>query len=159
MRTGAVIDHAAFNAADPAWYVEFFRAVFGMEVVCEVRDETGALRQVWLHDIGMNLVRMMLEGKGLTVIDLGVDVPPEKFIEAAIENDCSIICCSALLTTTMPVMGEVVEKAVEAGVRDKVKIMIGGAPVTEAFGQSVNADAYTPDATICVEVAMQLLAS
>ncbi len=112
-----------------------------------------------LHDIGKNLVRMMLEGKGLTVIDLGVDVPPEKFIEAAIENDCTIICCSALLTTTMPVMGEVVEKAVEAGVRDKVKIMIGGAPVTEAFGQSINADAYTPDATTCADVAMQLLAS
>ncbi len=112
-----------------------------------------------LHDIGKNLVRMMLEGKGLTVIDLGVDVPPEKFIESAIENDCRIICCSALLTTTMPVMGEVVEKAVEAGVRDKVKIMIGGAPVTEAFGQSINADAYTPDATTCAEVAMQLLAS
>ena len=112
-----------------------------------------------LHDIGKNLVRMMLEGKGLTVIDLGVDVPPEKFIESAIENDCKIICCSALLTTTMPVMGEVVEKAVEAGVRDKVKIMIGGAPVTEAFGQSINADAYTPDATTCAEVAMQLLAS
>ena len=102
---------------------------------------------------------MMLEGKGLTVIDLGVDVPPEKFIESAIENDCKIICCSALLTTTMPVMGEVVEKAVEAGVRDKVKIMIGGAPVTEAFGQSINADAYTPDAATCAEVAMQLLAS
>lgn len=112
-----------------------------------------------LHDIGKNLVRMMLEGKGLTVIDLGVDVPPEKFIESAIENDCKIICCSALLTTTMPVMGEVVEKAVEAGVRDKVKIMIGGAPVTEAFAQSINADAYTPDATTCAEVAMQLLAS
>lgn len=112
-----------------------------------------------LHDIGKNLVRMMLEGKGLTVIDLGVDVPPEKFIESAIENDCKIICCSALLTTTMPVMGEVVEKAVEAGVRDKVKIMIGGAPVTEAFGQSINADAYTPDATTCAEVTMQLLAS
>ena len=112
-----------------------------------------------LHDIGKNLVRMMLEGKGLTVIDLGVDVPPEKFIESAIENDCKIICCSALLTTTMPVMGEVVEKAVEAGVRDKVKIMIGGAPVTEAFGQTINADAYTPDATTCAEVAMQLLAS
>ena len=85
--------------------------------------------------------------------------PLEKFIEAAIENDCSIIYCSALLITTMPVMGEVVEKAVEAGVRDKVKIMIGGAPVTEAFGQSINADAYTPDATTCAEVAMQLLAS
>ena len=112
-----------------------------------------------LHDIGKNLVRMMLEGKGLTVIDLGVDVPPEKLVEADIENDCSIICCSALLTTTMHVMGEVVEKAVEAGVRDKVKIMIGGAPVTEAFGQSINADDYTPDATTCAEVAMQLLAS
>lgn len=112
-----------------------------------------------LHDIGKNLVRLMLEGKGLTVIDLGVDVTPEKFVEAAIENDCKIICCSALLTTTMPAMKEVVDQAVAAGVRDKVKIMVGGAPVTEAFCQSINADAYTPDAATCAEVAMQLLAS
>ena len=109
-----------------------------------------------LHDIGKNLVRMMLEGKGLTVIDLGVDVPPEKFVEAAIENDCSIICCSALLTTTMPVMGEVVEKAVEAGVRDKVKIMIGGAPISEAFCQQIGADAYTSDAASAADMAVKL---
>ena len=83
----------------------------------------------------------------------------EDILETALRQDCGIIACSSLLTTTMPVMGEVVEKAVEAGVRDKVKIMIGGAPVTEAFGQSINADAYTPDATTCAEVAMQLLAS
>ncbi len=110
-----------------------------------------------LHDIGKNLVRMMLEGKGLTVIDLGVDVPPEKFIETAVEEECTIIACSALLTTTMPVMGEVVQRAVEAGIRSKVKIMVGGAPVTAAFAESIGADAYTPDAPTCAEKAVELL--
>ena len=106
-----------------------------------------------LHDIGKNLVRMMLEGKGFNVIDLGTDVPTEDFINAAIENDAPIICCSALLTTTMPVMAEIVEKATEAGIRDKVTIMVGGAPVTEAFAQSIGADIYTPDAPSCAEAA------
>lgn len=109
-----------------------------------------------LHDIGKNLVRMMLEGKGLEVIDLGVDVTPEKFIEAAKENDCKLICCSALLTTTMPTMGEVVTKAKEAGLN--VKVMVGGAPVTQDFADSILADAYTPDATSCAEKAVELLA-
>ena len=107
-----------------------------------------------LHDIGKNLVKMMLEGKGLEVIDLGTDVPPERFIATAKEQDCKIICCSALLTTTMDVMRDVVRAAQDAGIRDQVKIMIGGAPVTEAFCQEIGADAYTPDAATAAEVAV-----
>ena len=99
-----------------------------------------------LHDIGKNLVKMMLEGKGLEVIDLGTDVAPETFVQAAIDNNCQIICCSALLTTTMGVMEDVVKAAVEAGIRDKVKIMVGGAPITQDFCDKIGADAYTPDA-------------
>ena len=105
-----------------------------------------------LHDIGKNLVKMMLEGKGLEVIDLGTDVPPEKFIATAKEQDCKIICCSALLTTTMDVMRDVVKSAQDAGIREQVKIMVGGAPVTEAFCQEIGADAYTPDAATAAEV-------
>ena len=107
-----------------------------------------------LHDIGKNLVSMMMEGKGLEVIDLGSDVSPEKFIEAAVNENCNIIACSALLTTTMNNMKEVVVKAEEAGIRDKVKIMIGGAPVTEEFCRQIGADAYTPDATSAAEAAV-----
>lgn len=106
-----------------------------------------------LHDIGKNLVRMMLEGKGIEVIDLGVDVSPEQFVQAAIDNQCGIIACSALLTTTMAVMGEVVEQAKAAGIRDKVKIMVGGAPVTAQFCRSIGADAYTSDAATAANVA------
>ncbi len=109
-----------------------------------------------LHDIGKNLVKMMIEGKGLEVIDLGTDVAPEKFISTAIEQNCKIICLSALLTTTMPVMGEVVETAREAGIRDRVKIMIGGAPVTQAFCDEIGADIYTPDASSAAEKAVEL---
>jgi corrinoid protein of di/trimethylamine methyltransferase len=111
-----------------------------------------------LHDIGKNLVRMMFEGKGLDVIDLGVDVAPEVFIQTAIEKNCDIIALSALLTTTMPVMGEIVKKAEEAGIRDKVKIMVGGAPVTDQFCQSIGADAYTADASSAADKAVELLA-
>ncbi len=111
-----------------------------------------------LHDIGKNLVRMMMEGKGLEVIDLGVDVSPEAFVQAAIENDCRIIACSALLTTTMSVMAEVVEKAKETGIRDKVKIMIGGAPITDKFCETIGADVYTPDAASAAAKAVELLA-
>ena len=99
-----------------------------------------------LHDIGKNLVKMMIEGKGSEVIDLGTDVPAEKFVQTAIENQCQVICLSALLTTTMGVMADVVSEAEKAGIRDKVKIMIGGAPVTDAYCQQIHADAYTPDA-------------
>ena len=108
-----------------------------------------------LHDIGKNLVRMMLEGKGIEVMDLGTDVPPEKFISAVIENGCQIICMSALLTTTMPVMEEVVKAAEEAGIRDKVLIMVGGAPVTQEFCDKIKADVYTNDATAAAEAAVE----
>lgn len=109
-----------------------------------------------LHDIGKNLVKMMMEGKGLEVLDLGTDVPPERYIEAALEEGCQIICCSALLTTTMGVMQEIVDKANEAGIRDKIKIMIGGAPVTESFCNQIGADKYTPDASSAAEAAVEL---
>ena len=108
-----------------------------------------------LHDIGKNLVRMMLEGKGLTVIDLGVDVPPEKFIDAAIENDCKIICCSALLTTTMGEMKNVVDAVKASEMNGKVKIMIGGAPITQTFCEQIGADCYTPDAASAAEAALK----
>ena len=109
-----------------------------------------------LHDIGKNLVKMMMEGKGIEVIDLGTDVAPETFIKTAVEQDCQIIACSALLTTTMGVMGDVVKAAEAAGIRDHVKIMVGGAPVTEAFCQQINADKYTPDAATAADVAVEL---
>jgi len=111
-----------------------------------------------LHDIGKNLVKMMMEAKGLEVIDLGIDVAPENFVQTAIEQECRIICCSALLTTTMDVMADVVKAAEEAGIRDKVKIMVGGAPVTEAFCRQIDADAYTPDATSAAEKAVEFCA-
>lgn len=109
-----------------------------------------------LHDIGKNLVKMMMEGKGLEVIDLGTDVAPETFVKTAIEQDCRIICCSALLTTTMGVMADVVKAADAAGIRDKVKIMIGGAPVSEKFCREIGADVYTGDAASAADAAVAL---
>lgn len=106
-----------------------------------------------MHDIGKNLVKLMLESKGMEVIDLGVNVAPETFVQTAIDQKCDIICCSALLTTTMGVMADVVEKAKEAGIRDSVKIMVGGAPVDQRFCDSIGADAYTSDAASAAEVA------
>ena len=107
-----------------------------------------------LHDIGKNLVKLMLEGRGFEVIDLGVDVAPEKFVKTAVEQNCDLICCSALLTTTMTAMGEVVQLATEAGIRDKVKIMVGGAPVDQRFCDKIGADAYTRDAASASDVAV-----
>ncbi len=107
-----------------------------------------------LHDIGKNLVSMMMEGKGLEVVDLGTDVPAEKFVSAAIENNAQIICCSALLTTTMNEMKGVVEAAKAAGIRDKITIMVGGAPVNDAFAKSIGADIYKPDAASAAEAAV-----
>ena len=108
-----------------------------------------------LHDIGKNLVKMMMEGKGLEVIDLGTDVSAETFVKTAKEQGCQIICCSALLTTTMNVMAEVVKEAEKQGIRDQVKIMIGGAPVTDEFAKQIGADAYTTDAATASDVAVQ----
>lgn len=110
-----------------------------------------------LHDIGKNLVKMMLEGKGFEVIDLGTDVAPETFIQTAQEQGCQIICLSALLTTTMAAMQKVVEAAEEAGIRDQVKIMVGGAPVTDEFRKDIGADAYTADAASAADMALELI--
>lgn len=107
-----------------------------------------------LHDIGKNLVKMMMEGKGLEVIDLGTDVSPEAFVQTAIEQNCQVICCSALLTTTMGVMEDIVKAAEAAGIRDKVKIMIGGAPVSDEFCQKIGADCYSVDAASAAEAAI-----
>jgi len=109
-----------------------------------------------LHDIGKNLVKMMMEGRGLEVIDLGIDVAPEEFIEAAKEHNAKIIACSALLTTTMTQMKKVVELTIEHGIRDQVTIMVGGAPVTDNFCKSIGADIYTPDAASAAEAAARV---
>lgn len=109
-----------------------------------------------LHDIGKNLVRMMMEGKGLEVIDIGIDVPVEKFINTAKETGAQIIACSALLTTTMGEMKNVVEAAKAAGIRDSVTIMVGGAPVNENFCKSIGADIYTPDAASAADAAAEV---
>lgn len=111
-----------------------------------------------LHDIGKNLVRMMMEGKGLEVIDLGIDVPAYKFIEKAKETEAQIIALSALLTTTMMEMKSVVEAIKEAGIREKVTIMVGGAPVTHSFCKSIGADIYAPDAASAAEEAAKVCA-
>ena len=111
-----------------------------------------------MHDIGKNLVRMMIEGKGFEVTDLGVDVAPEQFVTFIQENDdVDIVCCSALLTTTMPEIGATIRAIEEAGLRDRVKVMVGGAPVTQAFADEVGADAWTPDAGAAAAKAVELV--
>jgi len=110
-----------------------------------------------LHDIGKNLVAMMLEGAGFEILDLGVDVSPQAFVDAAHEG-VQIIGMSALLTTTMGNMGNTIEALKAAGVREKVKVMIGGAPVTQEFANSIGADAFAADAPSAARIARQLLA-
>jgi len=110
-----------------------------------------------LHDIGKNLVAMMLEGGGYEVMDLEVDVPAEKFVEA-VNNGAQVIALSALLTTTMPSMKDTIDALAEAGVRDKVKVMIGGAPVTQNYADEIGADGYAPDAASAVDLAGSLIA-
>lgn len=109
-----------------------------------------------MHDIGKNLVKMMMEGKGLEVVDLGTDVAPEAFVQTAMEQNCQVICCSALLTTTMEAMEEVVKKAAEAGIRDKVKIMVGGAPLSDEYCKQIGADCYCADAATAADKAVEL---
>ena len=111
-----------------------------------------------LHDIGKNLVASLMEGGGFEVNDLGVDVAPEAFVETAKAEGAKIICCSALLTTTMGEMKNVVDLCVAEGVRDDVKIMIGGAPITDEFCKQIGADVYTSDAASCAEVARSFFA-
>uniref|UniRef100_UPI002F42365E corrinoid protein n=2 Tax=Blautia TaxID=572511 RepID=UPI002F42365E len=112
-----------------------------------------------LHDIGKNLVSMMLESAGFEVIDLGVDVPKEKFVEAYEANpDTKIVCCSALLTTTMPALRDAVALLNESSFRSNIKVMVGGAPITQAFADEIGADAYTEDAASCAKKAKELVA-
>ena len=112
-----------------------------------------------LHDIGKNLVAMMMKGIGATVYDIGVDTPDEKFVEKAEEVGADIICISALLTTTMPAIQDVIQAFEKSGVRDKYYIMIGGAPVTQQFADEIGADAYTSNAGDAATVAKQYLES
>jgi len=110
-----------------------------------------------LHDIGKNLVALMLEGAGFEIIDLGVDVAPDKFVNAITTNGVDIVAFSALLTTTMPNMKNTIEAIKQAGLRDKVKIMIGGAPVTQAYADQIGADGFASDASRAVSLAMSLV--
>jgi len=110
-----------------------------------------------LHDIGKNLVAMLLEGGGFEVVDLGIDVPPERFIEAIKEQEPDVVGLSALLTTTMDSMQTTIAAIAEAGLQDRVKIIIGGAPVTQAFADEIGADGYAPDAGMAVELTRSLL--
>jgi 5-methyltetrahydrofolate--homocysteine methyltransferase len=111
-----------------------------------------------LHDIGKNLVCMMLEGSGFDILDLGTDVSPEKFVEAVQAGGIDIVALSALLTTTMPNMKVTIEALEKAGVRDNVKVIVGGAPVTEAYAASIGADGYAPDASRAAALAKRLVA-
>lgn len=110
-----------------------------------------------LHDIGKNLVAMMLEGAGFEIIDLGVDVKPEQFVDAVNTRNADVVALSALLTTTMPAMKETISALQSAGVRDKVAILIGGAPVTQSYAEEIGADGYAPDAASAVDRAKALL--
>jgi len=109
-----------------------------------------------LHDIGKNLVKIMLEGAGFEVIDLGTDVAPEKFVSTVREHRPTVVGMSALLTTTMTQMKAIIEALEEAGVRDSVKVMIGGAPVTAEYAKQIGADAYAPDAASAADIAREL---
>jgi len=111
-----------------------------------------------LHDIGKNLVSMMLEGAAFEIVDLGTDVSPDKFVEAVNKHNPDLIAMSALLTTTMPNMKTTIEALKQSGLRDKVKVMIGGAPVTTKYAQDIGADGYAPDASKAVSLAKSLVA-
>lgn len=138
----------------------------GMEILRPKLVETGAklagkivLGTVKgdMHDIGKNLVRMLLEGAGYQVFDLGIDVPADKFVEAVRSNKPNILGLSALLTTTMAKMKGVIESLIEAGIRNTVKVIVGGAPVTEKFAKDIGADGYASDAASAVVKARELI--
>ncbi len=120
----------------------------GTAVICTVKGD--------LHDIGKNLVKLMIEGAGIKVIDLGTDCDAEKVVNAVKENNADIVCLSALLTTTMMYQKDIIDALKAAGIRDKVKVMVGGAPVTQAFADEVGADIYTADAASAAEAARAL---
>jgi len=116
----------------------------GKAIICTVKGDQ--------HDIGKNLVKMMIEGKGIEVDDLGVDCETQSIIEKVKESDAKVLCLSALLTTTMTVQKDVIDALKESGLRNKVKVMIGGAPVSQSFADEIGADAYTPDAATAADV-------
>jgi len=138
----------------------------GLEVLSPILTQTG-VKPVGkviigtvkgdLHDIGKNLVAMMMTGAGFEVIDLGVDATPEKFCEAVKEHKPQIVAMSALLTTTMPNMKATIDKLKDEGLRDSVKVIVGGAPVTDVFAKSIGADGYAPDAASAAELAKKLI--
>ena len=111
-----------------------------------------------LHDIGKNLVAMMMESAGMAVHNIGVDIGPEDFVTKIKEKNAQIVCLSALLTTTMPMMKQTIDAIVEAGLRDQVKVMVGGAPVTQGFADEIGADGFAPDAGSAVRFAKTLVA-
>lgn len=117
----------------------------GKAVICTVKGD--------MHDIGKNLVKIMIEGQGIECIDLGVDVDPARVVETVRDNDVQIVCLSALLTTTMYGQKDVIDALREAGLRGKVKVMVGGAPVTQAFADEIGADCYTLDAASAAQAA------
>lgn len=117
----------------------------GKAVICTVKGD--------MHDIGKYLVKIMIEGQGIECIDLGVDVDPARVVEAVRDNDVQIVCLSALLTTTMYGQKDVIDALKEAGLRDKVKVMVGGAPITQAFADEIGADCYTLDAASAAQAA------
>ena len=121
----------------------------GTIVICTVKGD--------VHDIGKNLVSMMLEGAGFKVVDLGTDVSPERLVQAVREHQPQVVAMSTLLTTTLPRLPEAIRALEAAGLRQKVKVMVGGAPVTRAFAEKAGADGYAPDATLAVDKAKQLL--
>lgn len=121
----------------------------GKALICTVKGD--------LHDIGKNLVKMMLEGQGIECLDLGVDVSPEQVVEAVKDYKPDLVCLSALLTTTMMAQKETIDALKEAGIRDKVKVLIGGAPVTESFAKEIEADGYAGDAASAAQVAKAFL--
>ena len=110
-----------------------------------------------LHDIGKNLVASLLEGGGFEVVDLGSDVAPEKFVQAVKDRNANIVCLSALLTVTMPAMKTTMEALKSAGVRDRIKVMIGGAPVTQQYADEIGADGYGENASVAVNLARRLV--
>jgi 5-methyltetrahydrofolate--homocysteine methyltransferase len=118
----------------------------GKAIICTVKGD--------LHDIGKNLVKMMLEGNGIEVLDLGTNCSDEKIIETVRETDAKVLCLSALLTTTMMAQKDAIDALKSAGLRDKVKIMVGGAPVTQGFADEIGADAYSPDAPTAAQVCL-----
>ena len=122
----------------------------GTAVICTVKGD--------MHDIGKNLVKMMIEGQGIACIDLGVDVDPQVIVDTVRDNDVQLVCLSALLTTTMYGQKEVIDALSAAGLRDKVRVMVGGAPITQEFADEIGADCYTLDAASAAREAKRLIA-